>query len=82
MPVGLIRIADPRMQKLPRSTDRAQSFWLQVQKELVGPYQLIRSGVIDFEASTMTMPLYRGTVVGFSAVFLHSTSLAVSVAES
>jgi hypothetical protein len=31
-----------------------------VQKELVGPYQLIKSGTIDFDAGTITMPLYRG----------------------
>lgn len=33
----------------------------QVQKELVGPYQLLKSGVVDQEAGTVTLPLYRGT---------------------
>ncbi len=31
-----------------------------VQKELVGPYQLLKSGKIDMEAMTITLPLYRG----------------------
>lgn len=31
-----------------------------VEKELIGPYQLMKSGTIDFEAGTITMPLYRG----------------------
>ena len=32
----------------------------QVQKELIGPYQLLKSGALDLEASTITLPLYRG----------------------
>ncbi len=31
-----------------------------VQKELVGPYQLIKSGKIDMNAMTITLPLYKG----------------------
>ena len=31
-----------------------------VQKELVGPYQLIKSGQVDQDAGTITLPLYRG----------------------
>jgi hypothetical protein len=31
-----------------------------VQKELVGPLQLLRSGEIDLEAGVITLPLYRG----------------------
>lgn len=31
-----------------------------VQRELVGPYQLLRSGQIDFNAGTITLPLYQG----------------------
>jgi hypothetical protein len=31
-----------------------------VQRELVGPYQLLRSGMIDFNAGTITLPLYLG----------------------
>jgi len=31
-----------------------------VQKELVGPYQLLKSGTIDLDAGTIELPLYRG----------------------
>ncbi len=31
-----------------------------VQKELIGPYQLIKSGKIDMDEMTITLPLYRG----------------------
>jgi hypothetical protein len=31
-----------------------------VQKELIGPYQLMKSGTIDQEALTITLPLYKG----------------------
>jgi hypothetical protein len=34
----------------------------QVQKELVGPVQLLRSGEVDLAALTITLPLYRGRV--------------------
>ena len=34
-----------------------------VQKELIGPYQLLTAGKIDQDAGTITMPLYRGPVV-------------------
>ena len=32
----------------------------QVQRELIGPYQLLKSGHLDEEAGTITLPLYRG----------------------
>ncbi len=32
----------------------------QVQKELIGPYQLLKSGTVDLDAGTTTIPLYRG----------------------
>src|SRR5215213_6342023 len=35
-----------------------------VQKELVGPVQLLRSGTIDMNESTITLPLYQGHVRG------------------
>jgi hypothetical protein len=35
-----------------------------VQKELVGPLQLLRSGSIDMNESTITLPLYQGHVRG------------------
>ncbi len=31
-----------------------------VQKELIGPYQLLKSGVLDDVAGTITLPLYKG----------------------
>ena len=31
-----------------------------VQRELVGPYQLLKSGMIDLNAGTITLPLYQG----------------------
>ena len=31
-----------------------------VQKELIGPYQLLKAGTVDQEAGTLTLPLYRG----------------------
>lgn len=32
----------------------------QVQRELIGPYQLLKSGKLDQDAGTITLPLYRG----------------------
>jgi hypothetical protein len=32
----------------------------QVQRELIGPYQLLKSGTIDLDNATITLPLYRG----------------------
>jgi hypothetical protein len=37
-----------------------------VQKELVGPQQLLRSGSIDMNESTITLPLYQGHIRGSS----------------
>ena len=31
-----------------------------VQKELIGPYQLLKAGTVDKEAGTITLPLYKG----------------------
>ncbi len=41
----------------------------QVQKELVGPYQLLKSGKIDTEAGTITLPLYKGKLVSGETVW-------------
>jgi hypothetical protein len=41
----------------------------QVQKELVGPLQLLRSGTIDQEAGTITLPVYRGETKDGAAVW-------------
>ena len=32
------------------------------QRKLIGPYQLLKSGQVDLNASTITLPLYRGQV--------------------
>jgi hypothetical protein len=32
------------------------------QRELIGPYQLLKSGQVDLNASTITLPLYQGQV--------------------
>jgi len=34
-----------------------------VEPELIGPLQLLRSGAIDFDEGTITLPLYRGQMV-------------------
>jgi len=34
-----------------------------VQKELIGPYQLLKSGTLDTDAGTITLPLYKGRMV-------------------
>jgi hypothetical protein len=34
----------------------------QVQRELIGPYQLLKSGTVDIDAGTIELPLYRGTM--------------------
>ncbi len=32
----------------------------EVQRELIGPYELLRAGELDIDAGTITLPLYRG----------------------
>jgi hypothetical protein len=41
----------------------------QVQKELVGPVQLLRSGEVDLKELTITLPLYKGRVNGNGTVW-------------
>lgn len=41
----------------------------QVQRELIGPYQLLKSGTIDLDAGTITLPLYRGQLTSGEAVW-------------
>jgi len=41
----------------------------EVQKELVGPVELLRAGEIDMEAGTVTLPLYRGQMADGAAVW-------------
>lgn len=40
-----------------------------VQKELIGPYQLVTSGTIDQDAGTMTLPLYEGQMATGESVW-------------
>jgi hypothetical protein len=40
-----------------------------VQKELIGPYQLVTAGTIDHDAGTITMPLYRGQMTTGESVW-------------
>ncbi|MBZ0296453.1 MAG: hypothetical protein K8L99_28080 [Anaerolineae bacterium] len=40
-----------------------------VQRELIGPYQLLKSGPIDTENGTITLPLYRGELTSGEAVW-------------
>ncbi|MDX2139058.1 MAG: hypothetical protein SF123_13295 [Chloroflexota bacterium] len=40
-----------------------------VQKELIGPYQLVTAGTIDQDAGTITMPLYRGQMTTGESVW-------------
>lgn len=40
-----------------------------VQKELIGPYQLMKSGTVDQEAGTITMPLYKGQLASGESVW-------------
>ncbi len=41
----------------------------EVQKELVGPVELLRAGEIDMEAGTVTLPLYRGQMADSAPVW-------------
>ena len=42
-----------------------------VQKELIGPHQLLRSGTIDLDAGTIELPLYRGQTDRRDAPLVH-----------
>ena len=41
----------------------------QVQRELIGPYQLLKAGTVDIDAATITLPLYRGQMEDGTAVW-------------
>ncbi len=41
----------------------------QVQRELIGPYQLLKAGTVDINAGTLTLPLYRGQMEDGTAVW-------------
>ncbi|MCA9892762.1 MAG: hypothetical protein KC615_07245 [Anaerolineae bacterium] len=40
-----------------------------VQRELIGPYQLLKSGTIDLDSGTITLPLYRGQLTSGEPVW-------------
>jgi hypothetical protein len=40
-----------------------------VQKELIGPYQLMKSGTLDLDRGTITMPLYKGQLASGELVW-------------
>ncbi|MCB9459534.1 MAG: hypothetical protein H6670_07785 [Anaerolineaceae bacterium] len=40
-----------------------------VQRELIGPYQLLKSGAIDLDSGTITLPLYRGQLTSGEPVW-------------
>ena len=40
-----------------------------VQKELIGPFQLLKSGTLNQDAGTITLPLYKGRLPGGEAVW-------------
>ncbi len=40
-----------------------------VQKELIGPYQLLKSGKIDLDKATITLPLYQGKLSSGESVW-------------
>lgn len=53
----------------------------QVVKEMIGPYQLLKSGTIDLEAGTITLPLYRGSLTDRPSYNIWSVP-AHSIADS
>ena len=40
-----------------------------VQKELIGPYQLLKSGTVDQDAGTITLPIYKGQLASGELVW-------------
>ena len=40
-----------------------------VQKELIGPYQLLKSGTVDLDKGTTTLPLYKGQLTSGETVW-------------
>ena len=40
-----------------------------VQKELIGPFQLLKAGKLDLEAGTITLPLYKGKLTSGESVW-------------
>ena len=40
-----------------------------VQKELIGPYQLLKAGTVDQDAGTVTLPIYKGQMASGESVW-------------
>nr|WP_316640916.1 hypothetical protein [uncultured Roseateles sp.] len=40
-----------------------------VQKELIGPYQLLKAGVLNLQAGTITLPLYKGQLASGESIW-------------
>ena len=40
-----------------------------VQKELIGPYQLLKAGTVDQDAGTITLPIYKGQMASGESVW-------------
>lgn len=40
-----------------------------VQKELIGPYQLLKAGTVDQDAGTITLPLYKGQLASGETIW-------------
>ena len=40
-----------------------------VQKELIGPYQLLKAGTVDQDAGTITLPLYKGMLASGESIW-------------
>ena len=54
----------------------------QVDKKLVGPVQLLRSGTIDFNERTITLPLYKGRVGSQTVWFVITDTTDVANADA
>jgi hypothetical protein len=54
----------------------------QVDKKLVGPVQLLRSGTIDFNERTLTLPLYKGRVGSQTVWFVITDTTDVANADA
>ena len=53
-----------------------------VQKELVGPYQLLKSGTVDLDESSVTLPLYRGRMASGETVWYVVTDTSDAAAAA
>jgi hypothetical protein len=72
---GTLSLADTEVQPSPPSigADVPVTYFgpppSSVQPELIGPYQLLKSGVVDTNVGTVTLPLYRGQLKDGRAIW-------------